>query len=308
MSGRVGRPSVGCVIAQAAGGLRGAVRRRPVLVFAVLVLALSWPMLSITAPELSLTGVLGFFLGAGACAFLVTWLADGSAGVRELAGRALRWRAPVRWYLFALFGLPAAYLLFGYAVGVALFPDELVAPSVNGLISMAVNIVPLFLILLLGEEFGWRGFVLPRLQARLSPLVASLLVGLLWFAWHLPLWFSWHVSPAVGGIRPLYFLLPFLIGIVPYAVILTWVFNRTGGSVVLVTLMHAAGNAWNAFVYSPVFTADPVLFEYLRVGVYAVFAIALIVLTRGRLGSDMHHINGRRSGDSVDTVPPHGTR
>lgn len=202
--------TVCCVIVQAAGGLRETVRRRPVLVFAVLVLALSWPALTIggSATWSSVT-LLGHLLGPGAGAFLIAWLADGAAGVRELAGRALRWRAPVRWYLFVLFGVPAAYLL---------------------------------------------------------------------------------------------------VGIVPYAVILTWVFNRTGRSVVLVTLMHAAGNAWNAFVYGPVFGVDPVLFEHLRVGVFAVIAIVLVVLTRGRLGSDLHHISGRRSGASGATVPPHGRR
>lgn len=87
-----------------------------------------------------------------------------------------------------------------------------------------------------GGELGWRGYALPRLLARFTPLGASLVLGVLWAAWHLP--FALTLGSALDGI-PLYWFLPSLMGA---SILYTWVFNGTGGSVLLAILFHAASN------------------------------------------------------------------
>ena len=84
------------------------------------------------------------------------------------------------------------------------------------------------------EEIGWRGYALPRLQARHSALVASLVVGVVWAFWHVPKFLT-----AGGGQDDSSFWL-FLVGTVATAVLFTWVFNSTGGSLLTVTLLHAS--------------------------------------------------------------------
>jgi membrane protease YdiL (CAAX protease family) len=83
----------------------------------------------------------------------------------------------------------------------------------------------------LGEELGWRGFALPRMQARKPALAASLLLGILWGLWHLPF-------EIAVGISPLGYL-DFLLFIIGFSVLYTWVYNNTWGSLFLIVLFHA---------------------------------------------------------------------
>ena len=92
----------------------------------------------------------------------------------------------------------------------------------------------------LGEEVGWRGFALPRLQARLSPLVASLIIALIWFLWHLPLWFG---NP--DEIPFLYHVLSFI----PSSIFLTWIYNRTQGSILAVGIAHVMNNVCGKILF-----------------------------------------------------------
>lgn len=85
----------------------------------------------------------------------------------------------------------------------------------------------------LGEEVGWRGFALPRLQARFNPLIASFVIGLFWFPWHLPMrWMNPDILPLVF----------YGLGFIPSSIFLTWIYNRTGGSILAVGLAHVASN------------------------------------------------------------------
>lgn len=281
-------------------GVRGLVGRRPVIAFIMLVLVLSWPMLLI-GERVPVAVVPLALLGPAGCAFVVTWLADGRAGVRELAGRLGRWQVPGRWYLFALFGMAACYWATAYLVTAVFFPAALAPPPLGQLL-----VVPLFLVLLfvlpgLVEEFGWRGFLLPRLSLRLTPLRATLVVGFVWWAWHLPVRVRLDLPDGAA------FAALFLVGILADSVIYTWVFHRTGESVLLVALMHAAGNTWGGLVYVRTFSVDPpgyVLFEVVRMGMYVMVAAIVIVLTRGRLGAPPPLVTGRRM--SHDEDPPAG--
>nr|WP_255604433.1 CPBP family intramembrane glutamic endopeptidase [Oscillochloris sp. ZM17-4] len=116
----------------------------------------------------------------------------------------------------------------------------------------------------LGEEVGWRGFALPRLQARHSPLVASLLLSVVWGLWHAPL----HLQGVYHGIFPdgLPGILLRIVTTVPTTVLFTWCFNRTKGNLWLVVLLHTAVNNSAGF-WLPV-----------TLGVYAAMAIMTVAL------------------------------
>jgi membrane protease YdiL (CAAX protease family) len=104
-------------------------------------------------------------------------------------------------------------------------------------LTLLVNAVYMLIFVTLGEEVGWRGYVLPALQARYSALLASLILGVLWALWHLPVFFN----PDTSYINlPFFLFLPFIVLV---AVIMTWVFNSTGGSVLMAMFFHAVINS-----------------------------------------------------------------
>jgi membrane protease YdiL (CAAX protease family) len=134
----------------------------------------------------------------------------------------------------------------------------------------------------LGEEPGWRGFALPRLQRMHGPLVGSLILGPLWALWHLPFFWvpAWNFPPTVANI------VLFVIASIPVTIILTWIFNNTNGSVFIAILGHWSFD-FTFVILNLLFTAHivtdygstlPVL---LGLGTAALLVIAL---TRGRLG------------------------
>ena len=106
-------------------------------------------------------------------------------------------------------------------------------PLLGAAVFLAFSIVPGSA---LGEEIGWRGYALPRLQARMSALSASLIIGPIWALWHLPLW----LTGAPGRTPTLY--AAFFASVIALSVILTWVYNSTGGSLLMVVLLHATFN------------------------------------------------------------------
>jgi membrane protease YdiL (CAAX protease family) len=139
-----------------------------------------------------------------------------------------------------------------------------------------------FVLINLWEEGAWTGFLLPRLQERWSPLVSSVMVAVAWGLVHVPLTFI------VGGLSDerippdrYWFYLAFLFGLsVPVRVLVTWFWNSTGGSVIIVGLLHAAWNVATGTKFTPEFVPGDALWVY---GVYAVLALIVIALTRGRL-------------------------
>ena len=140
----------------------------------------------------------------------------------------------------------------------------------------------------LGEEIGWRGFALPRMQSRFGPLKATLLLSVFWAFWHFPEFFSSAQLGGPGtGLSAFYIHLPiFLLMVVALAIIMTWVFNHTGGSVFIAILLHASFDTFGSVV-QPLFSAPIVSGTNLPFALgMVVLAISILILTRGRLG---HH-------------------
>jgi membrane protease YdiL (CAAX protease family) len=172
------------------------------------------------------------FIPAGplVAAIIVIAAAEGRAGFRDLCARMVRWRVPWYWYAVAI-GLPLAVRF-----GSLLLNTDAAAPDWTHLAwsSFALAFLARLVNPLdgpLGEEPGWRGFATPRLQAVLSPVTSAVLLGMVVAGWHLPL-------VLIDDIGPIGLATTFSITIV-YA----WLFNRTGGSVLLTMLFHSAQGA-----------------------------------------------------------------
>jgi len=181
---------------------------------------------------------LGIPLGPTGAAFLLTALLEGKPGVRGLLKRYIQWRVSLKWYLLILLGTPLlstlSFSLF-YTPALQNIPIFLWSYLVHLLIAFLIN----------GEEGGWRGFALPRLQKQVGPLLGSILLGLLWGLWHLPLMLIPAQSP-LGHPITLALLLVFLLGITARSIWYTWLFNNTGGSLLLAMLLHGALNGYQA--------------------------------------------------------------
>ena len=170
------------------------VRRFPLVAYFVLAYALTWwvyPLLRFSP----LIGLFGLF-GPALAAIIVTGITEGRAGVKALVGRTVRWRVPLPWYLVAL-GLPAALALMAAGLYV------LVGPGTSIQLARLSVLDFVLVILVVGEELGWRGYALPKLLAKRSPLIASLIIGVLWGAWHLPTFFISGNTPVQTADRRL---------------------------------------------------------------------------------------------------------
>ncbi len=209
-----------------------------------------------TAPSLAVAiGLLppgAIQLGAlsSSLAAIVLVLVEGRKGaLRELLGRCLIWRVGIRWWaialLFAVFPSVAALYLFDLFGGPTVDWSEL--PPLY-------TLVPMFIFLTIaagiGEEFGWRGFLLPRLQSRHNALVSGLIVGVVWAIWHIPMFFikgtNQYDLQSDGGLLPA--VLGYSIFVIFSSIQFTWVFNNTKGSVLLAAVLHGANNTWGATI------------------------------------------------------------
>ena len=167
---------------------------------------------------------------------LLTALFRGKSGLGEVFRRLGRVRVHLTWYAVVLLLVPV--LLF-VAIGVStLLGGATLAYAWSSLISLLVLAL---LVTGIGEELGWRGFALPRLQARLKALPASLLLGVMWGLWHLPLLIADGVVPltSLGMVNFLIFDLT----ITALAVLFTWVYNNTNGGLFLMVLFHTVATA-----------------------------------------------------------------
>jgi membrane protease YdiL (CAAX protease family) len=279
---------------QSAAPYKGLLARHPLVFYFLIAYAGSWlvwmplalsedgtALLPFSSPLLAAVFPVAPFLGPFLSAFVMTGATEGRAGVGRLLRRFVLWRVGLRWYLFALFVVPALFVL-----SVILLPGVLA--SFQGLAPLApLPLLSLFVYVFflggpLGEEPGWRGFALPRLQTMHGPLVGSLILGPLWGLWHLPLfWFpAWNTPPTILNI------VLYVISAIAFTIVMTWVFNNTKGSLLIAVLMHASFNT--TFVILNLLFPAPIVTGYgstvpVLIG-YGAVALLVIALTRGRLG------------------------
>ena len=253
------------------------VRRHPVISFFVLTYAIAW---SLWAPLVifrdSIPGPLGFVLGAlgtlvpSTLGLVFVGLLAGRPGVRRLLRRLVQGRIGLRWYVAALALAMLAPL--GLGVSILLGGDiPVVNTTILGVLFLfAFSIFPGSA---LGEELGWRGFALPRMQTRLSALKASLIIGVLWGSWHLPLWLTGRES------HPISLFVPFVVTVIATSVICTWLYNNTRGSLLIIVLYHAAINLPITVLFSPLGSRQTQ--PFLIYVALTVVAATAVVITNG---------------------------
>jgi membrane protease YdiL (CAAX protease family) len=207
--------------------MRAAIEKHPFLSFIIIAFGWTWPLAALIGQSMVFP-LLALF-GPCLAAVIVLYASRGRAGFSQI-GRMFRWsRALVPWGIVAAV-LPLAmllpcWLLHGWWWGSIGF-------EVNALSLLSLSVA----VLIVGEEVGWRGFLLPYLLQRHTPLTGSLIVGLVWGIWHLPNFlipnYPHHGLP----------LSAFVLMTLAFSVLFTWLYLKTAGSLAIAVIFHAALN------------------------------------------------------------------
>jgi len=217
-----------------------------VLAYFILTLAISWsielPLVAsaqgwITAPIPFAIHYLAS-LGPLLAALIMTWATGGADGLKELWGRITKWRVGSIGATFAFLSPVALFVLALLVVWVLSggeWPNLQRLTEVNYLPNLGIGALILWLATFgFGEEIGWRGYALPRLQKGHSALSATLILGVMWVVWHVPAFFYLDTYVNLGLAAFPMFALSVLAG----TIVLTWLYNTTGGSVLMVAVWH----------------------------------------------------------------------
>jgi membrane protease YdiL (CAAX protease family) len=279
-------------------GLKALLARHPLLSFFVMAYAFTWivlapwtlgedgakvlpPALGVPSSSARFLLAAGIFAGPTLSAFIMTATTEGREGVRRLLGRLVLWRVGLRWYLFSLIVVPLIMV-----VGTMIYSGDLPNLGALGGPSYLLSYLATYvLVMVLGgplfEEIGWRGFALARMEALHGPLLASVILGVMWALWHLPQFFvpSWAASSGGGGILG---IILFTITVITFTIVFTWVFNNTKASVLLAILVHTSIDAFTVPL-GEIFPARAVSSALPMIIGFGAIVVVLIAVTRGRL-------------------------
>lgn len=273
-------------------GVAHLLRRRPLLSFFVLAYAISWilsiPFIladwGVIKGDLTIVFALKSY-GPLAAAFIMTFVLEGKAGVQRLQRSFRELRGGWALMLFIFLGIPALLM-----AGILLQPTKL-----DGFVGLSpallVNYAVMFVLVTfgggpVGEEPGWRGFALSRLQQRHGPLWGTLLLSIVWTCWHLPDFLTRAQGGGPGpGWQAFFTNFPiFLLLVTALAILMTWVYNKSNGSLLTAILAHASVNT-PQLALVPLFPAvDTTALNLGAMIGFGVTALLILVLTRGRLG------------------------
>ena len=200
-------------------------------------------------------------------AIFLTWKKEGASGMRLLGRRMIQFKLGWRWY---------GYTLLIVIAGTAgqLIINKLIGNTFNGILFLAQlgSFLPLLILGPLSEEIGWRGYALERLQTRWNALTSSLMVGLVWGLWHLPLFFMVGTSQHELGIP----FIGFLVGMMANSIFYTWLYDNTKQSLWSAILLHWLYTYAAQVLFSGV-TRSP-LYNWLESLPYVVMAFVLVLI------------------------------
>ena len=258
-------------------------KRHSLVIGILLMFALTWPinLANSGIVPIQFPFIVYLFLGWGFifASSIMTGLTLGKDGVVALLKRYVQWRVSWQWYLAAFLLTPSLIVLAVYinAALVGISPDFGTAMAhkiFGGSATLPLFILPFFLVDLIsnGEEIGWRGYVLPRLQSRYSALTSTLILGVIWGFWHLPKYLShWNTVSFAW----------FIVHTMAYAVILTWLYNSTHGSLLLVAISHASSNTAGVFMPMANTVSSANMSVYIIFVLLEVLTAVMIVLATG---------------------------
>ncbi len=226
------------------------VRRCPLLGYFALTFGISWGGIlvvlghigfNLTVLRLADTGFIfvAMLLGPSVAGVVMTALLDGRAGLSEFRSRLLRWRVGLRWYALALLTMPVLMVAVLWSFCLA------VGPTFNP--GFQWQIFAIGLAAGVFEEIGWTGFATPRLLTRWQPLVAGLMLGLVWAMWHALVDFRQNLG-VTDAAWFLQFSVLYLATLTAYRILMTWIYAHTQ-SLLLAVLMHASYTGWLLALY-----------------------------------------------------------
>jgi membrane protease YdiL (CAAX protease family) len=213
------------------------IKRHPLIWFFVLSYAISWPAWVLEDKGHVWASFPGYF-GPAIAAIIMVAATQGQVALEDLFARILRWRVPFRWYLGATV-LPFAIILSVIPIQLLVdsstrFDPQIILPNLPRLLLLLIGGTLFGTLITAGEEIGWRGYALPAYLHRYRPLPASLLVGIFWGFWHLPLiWLVFYDQ--FDLLNALLYALGFLAASIFY----TWLYIYTDGSVLIASIFHS---------------------------------------------------------------------
>lgn len=244
------------------------VKRQALLLFCVLTIALSFAATQLPLPSEAVPVVMVFI--PALVALGLTAMTDGRSGVRTLLSKLRQWRVRPLWVVAAVaLGLALRLAMSVIAVLVGLIPTIQLRPwSPTQLAFFAV----MLFVFAIPEELGWRGYALPKLLRAHSPLVAGLIIGVLWGSLHVALTLPGMIMDGVPG-------LPVVLEVVGLSVLGTWLYIRNDGNLLLTSLFHAAQSFF-------VIVNDGISLEqqiWLMAGVFLAAALIVTLIEAARL-------------------------
>ena len=229
--------------------------RKPLMLYFVLAFLFTWLILSPgVAANLGLLDfqmdgtVLTILSGIGPllAAIILTGATKGRNAVRGIFSSMFDWRVRARWWGVSVLLIA---VLFGISAGIGMLTDGDAPDPTAGIYLNGGNLILVVLLLLFGsfgEEPGWRGFALPKLQARYSPMKATLALTFVWWLWHLPTY--WTLPMAIDARLEYGFVAAFgiqFIVLLALGTLCAWVYNGSKGSVLMLVLLHTTWNFWS---------------------------------------------------------------
>jgi hypothetical protein len=252
--------------------ISSAVRRHPLVTFFGLAYAISYGFYALSALVPGFPFLFPF--GSIIAAVITASIGGGLQGLVDLLQRCLRWRVGLRWY--------AAALLVPIAMGLAVAAlNTVFGAPLPGLAQFGpwysiVLLIPLAMIdAPLQENSGWHGYAMPRFSSERSPLMNTLLLGLLLAGWHAPLTLA---EPSI--------MLPYLVTTILSAFVTNWVYYNARQSALLAILYHSAANAVGSAYAHALAGPDLTRYFWLLAAVNAVVAVAVVLLDRNTWRSD----------------------
>jgi membrane protease YdiL (CAAX protease family) len=250
----------------------------------VLTYFISWSLWglgsNILPPELHIISLIVGSFGPFLAAVIMLRISMGKTGLKDWLKSLFNFRIPVSWYLLSAIVFPFASALLHHLIYLMLGGQSGAKFGLDWLTYFAY-LIPTAMFTGGNEEPGWRGYITPVLMRKMHPIVVSIVVGISWAFWHFPLYYlAWG-----GSDQPILWLMIYTI---PLSMILTWLYYKPRRSIIPAMLFHAAGNV--VFQYFPMQTqvlnsmADA--FTVIKAIVYWIFAIILLIATRGNLGKE----------------------